>query len=67
MTERRRVRRWMRDVVDDYVDPSNIVNTTQLAEAAADEFEIYVGEEYDIPEWVFELAAEAGADPRFNQ
>ena len=35
------------------------VSATGLAEDTADAFDLWVGDEADIPDWVFELAAEA--------
>jgi hypothetical protein len=63
------VSRWMWIHVDEHVDATcNVVNGTALAEAAADEFDAYYDHvDFDIPEWVFELAEVIGSNPRFNQ
>ena len=51
MVEVKTVESWMRNNADDYETP------TELAEAAADWLDIYEDEiDYEIPEWVFELA-----------
>ena len=56
-----RVRQWMQDNCADYDDGIDI-NCTRLAEDAAYEFDIYEdavpGDEYPIPEWVYEPAVE---------
>lgn len=53
----RSVLRWMRSNAADYYDyECDEWNCTQMAEAAAVEFNLHTGAEYDIPEWVFELA-----------
>lgn len=57
--ERKQVAKWMRFRVEDYVDGCGEVNCTALAEAAADELDIYEDRvEYTIPEFVFEVAFE---------
>ena len=57
MTEiEKRVAGFMNEVVGDYIDCGE-VQCTQLAEAAAFDFDIY-DEDSNIPEWVFELAFE---------
>ena len=56
--------RWMMDEVPNYYDGIDI-NTTRLAEDAADQFDIYecyedtaIRDGYTVPEWVYELAVE---------
>jgi len=64
MTNYEQARQWMIDNAADYDDGINI-NCTRLAEDAAYEFGIYEeavpGDEYPIPEWVYELAVEVEA------
>lgn len=50
------VRRWMARNCEDYQDCGE-TNATQLAEAAAGEFDLYIDDDGTIPEWVFELSA----------
>ena len=53
-----KVKNWMKDNYTQHIDFScDVLNATTLAEDAAAEFDLYVGY-YDIPEEVFEWAAE---------
>ena len=53
------VKSWMKSNVSEYLDEVGEVNSTKLAEDAAQEFDLYEGEEdAEIPEWVFDYAAE---------
>lgn len=53
----RPVLRWMRSNSADYYDyKCGEWNCTAMGEAAAAEFKLHEGPQYDIPEWVFELA-----------
>ncbi len=53
------VRDFMESYVEECIDEkTGEVNTTLLAEMAADELNIYEGVDYDIPEWVFDIAFE---------
>jgi hypothetical protein len=62
-----RVYNWMLTLLhnpsDEYrnpVDPrTGEVDCTGLAESAADEFDLYEGDDYDIPDWVFDAAFRA--------
>jgi len=47
---------WMCQHVSEYLDACNEVDCTRLAEDAADEFDLYVGDEATIPEELFEGA-----------
>ena len=61
MTNYELVRQWMMDEVPNYYDGIDI-NTTRLAEDAADQYDIYDDDvEFTIPEWVYELAVEVEA------
>lgn len=53
----KRVKSYMRREAQIYVDSCGDVNATELAESAAAEFDIYA-DENDIPDWLFDLAAE---------
>lgn len=53
------IRRWMGQHVDEHIDDVNEVDSTGLAEAAAEQFDAYEDtRDYKIPEEVFDLAAE---------
>jgi hypothetical protein len=52
-----KVKRWMRIHESEYMDECNELDCTRLAEDAAQEFDLYEGDNCDIPEWVFELSA----------
>lgn len=52
-----KVKRWMRINLKDYIDECNELDCTRLAEDAANEFDLYEGDNCDIPEWVFEASA----------
>lgn len=53
------VKYWMRESIDAYVSCCDEVNLTQLAEDAAQEFDLYEDDsDATIPEWVFELSSE---------
>lgn len=57
-------RKWMRDellMCRDLYDDCGEINCTMLAENCADAFDIYVGPEEDIPEWVFDLSVDISA------
>lgn len=55
------VRGWMKNNCWQYVDLCNEVNCTRLAEDAAEEYNLYVDEvDFEIPEWVFDLASDTG-------
>jgi len=56
--DKSRVKRWMKLRIEDYVDRrTGEANTTELAESAAAEFNLYENtRDYKIPEDVFELA-----------
>jgi hypothetical protein len=42
-----------------YIDQrTSELDCTRLAEEAADMFNLYEGDDFTIPEWVFEMAAE---------
>jgi hypothetical protein len=54
-----RVKKWMQEYHADYIDSCNETDHTGLAEAAAEEFDLYENDsEATIPEWIFDLAAE---------
>jgi len=54
-----KVRYLMEDIVGACLDKrTGEVNTTLLAEMAACEFDLYEGDDDEIPEWVFDLACE---------
>jgi hypothetical protein len=54
------VRGWMRNNLRSYVDRCGEINCTLMAENAADEFDVYLGNpEYTIPTWVFDEAVDA--------
>lgn len=61
MTNYELARQWMLDNVDDYDDGIDI-DCTSMAEDAAYKFSIYEeavpGDEYLIPEWLYDLAVE---------
>lgn len=59
-----RVRRWMEYVKEVYRDgKTGEVNCTKLAEDAAEAGELYLNDtDFDIPEWVFELASVIGRE-----
>ncbi len=61
--DKSKTKRWMEQNVDDHVDHStDEVNSTGLAEAAANEFDIYEDtRDYKIPDEVFDLAVDVGA------
>lgn len=55
----KKVRAWMTQHVDEYVDECNEYDCTKLAEDAAQEFDLYEDNDtFTIPEWVFDLAVE---------
>lgn len=56
-TEQIKVKRWMRIHLSEYVDECGELDCTKLAEDAAQEFDLYEGDDCDIPEWVFEASA----------
>ena len=58
--DKTKTKRWMEQNVKDYVDrKTDEVDATGLAEAAANEFNIYENQQdYDIPEEVFDLAVD---------
>ena len=60
MKSKSEVIRWMRLHKHEYIDECNELNYTGLAEAAAQQFNLYVNGS-DIPEWVFEEAAKLEA------
>jgi hypothetical protein len=64
MATKTEVKRWMSEHAVDHVEPATgIVNTTSLAEEAADAFDLYGNHNlYPIPEHVFEWSAEVAAD-----
>ena len=53
---KRKVRAWMNKNLNDYIDECDEPNCTELAENACQTFNLYKGD--DIPEWIFDLAAE---------
>ena len=53
---------WMRRNVAAYVDGCGEVNATKLAEDAACECNAHVGDDYEIPEEVFDLAVIVAED-----
>lgn len=57
-----KVKRWMTDHAHDHEDKkTGEVNTTSLAEEAANEFDIYEDKrDYKIPDDVFDLAVDVG-------
>ncbi len=59
--EKSKVRKWMVAEEQSYTDGrTGEVNCTELAEAVAANFDIYLDDEATIPEWVFDLASEIG-------
>jgi hypothetical protein len=61
MTNYELARQWMIDNAADYDDGIDI-NTTRLAEDAAEQFDIYNDDiDFPIPEWVYKLAVEVEA------
>jgi hypothetical protein len=59
MADKTHVKRWMRAHREEYRDQCMEINCTGLAEAAADEFNIYENtSDYKIPEWVFDFAVD---------
>jgi hypothetical protein len=55
---------WMLAELDeypaDYVDACGEVNTTQLAEDCANEFDLYLNDEaFDVPEGIYDWAVDA--------
>ena len=62
--EQRKIAAWMIDQLlherDQHEDSAGVLQATLLAKAACEEHDAYEGgENYDIPEWVFELAAQS--------
>ena len=56
-----RAKSFMVKNLEEYIDQCNEIDCTKLAEDAANEFNIYEDEiNYEIPEWVFDLAVEVG-------
>lgn len=55
------VKSWMKVNYVDYIDCGEI-QCTQLAEAAADNFDIYEDAEYTIPEKVYDLAVDVASE-----
>jgi hypothetical protein len=54
------VKKWMKKNKNQFIDSCNEVNLTALAEAAAEEFNLYIVDmDYMIPDEVFDLAVEA--------
>jgi len=53
---KRKVKKWMRDNLSEYVDECGEYNCTQLGENACQHFDLYKGD--DIPEWIFDMAVE---------
>jgi hypothetical protein len=55
------VKSWMRSHANEYLDECGELNTTRLAEDAAEDFEL-CGDDLQatIPEWVFETATDVG-------
>ncbi len=57
-----RIRKWMHANLDNYADPITWeVSTTQLAEGACIEFDLYL-EDDSVPDDLFELAFEVWED-----
>lgn len=56
------VKKWMRMHLDEYTEGSGEINYTKMVEDAAMEFDLYEGEDAEIPEWVFETATEFDPD-----
>lgn len=52
------IRKWMKDNVNSYFDECQVVNATKLAEDACAEFQLYDGDNFDIPELLFDMSAE---------
>jgi len=54
-----KVKAYMAGVFPDHVDPhTDELNTTMLAEGAAMKFDLYYGEDYEIPQDLFDWAIE---------
>lgn len=57
--QQKQVQTWMRMHSLEHLDPCGEVNNTELAEAAAVEFNLHEDDaDATIPEWVFDCAAE---------
>ena len=52
------VKSWMRTNAKDFVNNCNELDLTGLSELVAAEFDIYMGDELTIPEWVYEMAVD---------
>jgi hypothetical protein len=58
MASKKQIKSTMSQLVDGCRDPkTGEVNYTLLAEQTAEELDLYVGNDYEIPEEVFELSA----------
>jgi hypothetical protein len=62
--DKSKTKRWMKSEVEHHVDrKTDEVNTTSLAESAANEFNIYENtRDYKIPDDLFDLAVDVGKD-----
>lgn len=52
------VREFIDNNIEDFIGAGDEVDATRLAEACAEEFNLYEGLNEEIPEWVFDIAAE---------
>ncbi len=59
MASKKQIKTAMQRHVEECRDPrTGEVNHTLLAEQVADELDLYVGDDYEIPEEVFDLACD---------
>ena len=59
MANKNQIKQVMRRLVNECRDPrTGEVNHTLLGERTADELDLYVGDDYEIPQEVFDLACE---------
>lgn len=56
------IKRWMNNNVNKFLDDCNEINATALAENAAQEFDLYEGRDYKIPNIIFDLAAQVAIE-----
>ena len=60
-TSEKEIKSYMRLQSQLYLEPSGEINFTKLAEDTANYFNIYEGDEYIIPEEIFDWAVEVAS------